>query len=152
MKVKLPQMRWYGDIQTEITIPEDWEAEVVGTKGDELPAMTYHQMQEKVNKPVGSKTLRELAVGKHKAAIIFDDITRGTPIKELAHIVLEELHAAGMTKDNIIFICALGLHAAESRVDFEKNSEKILFGNTMCLTTILLLTSNMWVRLPQVHL
>lgn len=120
MKVKLPQMRWYGDIQTEITIPENWEAEVVGTKGDELPAMTYEQMKEKVANPVGSKTIREMAEGKHKAAIIFDDITRGTPTKELAHIVLEELHTAGMTKDNIVFICALGMHGAESRIDFEK--------------------------------
>ena len=120
MKVTLPQQRWYGDIQTEITIPENWETEVVGTKGDELPALTYQQMKEKVDKPVGTKTIKELAEGKKKAAIIFDDITRGTPIKELAHIVLEELHAAGMTKDNIIFVCALGMHGAESRIDFEK--------------------------------
>lgn len=120
MKIELPQMRWYGDIKTEIEFPESWNVSVVGTKGDELPPLTYEQMRDKINAPVGTKKIRELAEGKRKAVIIFDDITRGTPIKELAHIVLAELHAAGFTKDNIIFICALGLHAAESRIDFAK--------------------------------
>lgn len=120
MKIKLPQMRWYGDIEIEITIPDTWKTEVVGTKGDELSALTYQQLKKKIDTPIGSKTIRELAVGKKKAVIIFDDITRGTPVKELAHIVLEELHAGGMKKENIVFVCALGLHAPETRADFAK--------------------------------
>ena len=118
MKLSLPQNMWQGSAPIEIELPDDWEVEVHGIQADLLPELTKEQMRDKINHPFGLPPLRELARGRERAVIVFDDISRATPTKVLAEIVLEELHAAGMQKDQICFICALGCHGAHSRQDF----------------------------------
>jgi len=56
--------------------------------------------------------LRELAAGKKRVVITFDDLERPTPAHEIAPLVLEELKAAGVADENILFLAALGTHRA----------------------------------------
>jgi nickel-dependent lactate racemase len=65
-------------------------------------------------------TLEELAGGKKQAVIVFDDMTRPTPVKDIAPTILEILHRAGMKKDQIRFIWALGTHAAYDMIHARK--------------------------------
>ena len=102
----------------EISLPEDWDVDYVGMPGDTEPALTTEQLREKICHPLNSETIRELARKGRQAVILFDDLSRGTPCREIAHIVLEELLAGGMEKKNIRFICALGSHAPLTRADF----------------------------------
>jgi len=118
MKHILQQNAWFGNEPCEIELPDNWDITVHGIKGDNMPALTKEQIREKINKPYGMPTIRELAKGKEEVAIIFDDISRGTPTQIMAEVVLEELHGAGIKKENIRFICALGTHGAHSRVEF----------------------------------
>jgi len=120
MKLTLPQGRWYDEKPVDIDLPDTWEVEIANSKGDDLPGLSYAQLKERIDTPIGSPTVREMAYGKQKVCIIFDDITRGTPTKEIVHILLDEVLEAGVPKDKIIFVCALGLHGAESRIDFAK--------------------------------
>jgi lactate racemase len=53
-----------------------------------------------------------------KIGIAFDDISRATPAQALAEVVLSELYEAGIPKENIIFLCALGTHGVHTRLDF----------------------------------
>ena len=101
----------------DLTLPDDWSLEIHELGGDHFPPLTKDQMREKINNPIGSKTIREMAAGGHQAVIVFDDLSRGTKCKEIAEIVLEELLAGGIEKQNIRFICALGNHGALNRVD-----------------------------------
>ena len=101
----------------DLTRPDDWSLEIHELGGDHFPPLTKDQMREKINNPIGSKTIREMAAGGHQAVIVFDDLSRGTKCKEIAEIVLEELLAGGIEKQNIRFICALGNHGALNRVD-----------------------------------
>ena len=89
-------------------------------EGDSYPALSYEELKAKIDSPIGSEPIYEMAKGKKSACIVFDDNTRPTPIKEMAHIVLEELLEAGVPKDRIIFICALGCHGTCELDDFVK--------------------------------
>ncbi|MDR2095320.1 MAG: lactate racemase domain-containing protein [Treponema sp.] len=118
MDFVLQQNSWAGFEPVTITLPDDWNIEYHGIEADEWPALDKKEIQNRINAPYGSKTLREMAQGKNQAVIVFDDITRGTPVQIIAEIVLEELHQAGFRKDQIRFICATGLHGAHTIADF----------------------------------
>jgi lactate racemase len=88
--------------------------------GHSVPELTPAQMQAALAKPLNTKKLRELAVGKKQVAILFDDISRPTPIHSILPHVLKELHEAGIPDTSIRFICATGCHGAHSYQDFER--------------------------------
>lgn len=126
MEITLQQNAWQGFRPVTIRLPDHWEVEYHGIPGDDLPPMTKEQIKEKLNRPYGMKPLRELARGRKEVAIVFDDITRGTPTQIMAEAVLEELHAAGIQREQIRFLCALGTHGAHTRRDFvQKLGEEI---------------------------
>ena len=105
----------YGE-PLELTLPDDWDVSFNELGGDHMPPMTIEQMRERILNPIGMEPIRTLASRGHQAVIVFDDLSRATPIKEIAEIVLEELLAGGIEKQNIRFICALGTHGALDRV------------------------------------
>ncbi len=118
MKFQLSQNNWQGFEPVEIELPDDWDVEYYGVPGDLLPALTREQLREKINSPYGTETIYEQAKNAKEVCIVFDDISRGTPVKPIAEIVVEELKRAGIRDENIRFICALGTHGAHNRIDF----------------------------------
>ena len=118
MKFTLNQNIWFGNEPVEIDVPDEWDVSFHTIPGDELPGLTVSQIREKLQKPYGMKPLSELARGKKKVCIVFDDLTRPTPARPMAQAVLEELFDAGVDKESIVFLCALGTHGALNRLDF----------------------------------
>lgn len=117
-KITLQQNALQGNAPVEIQFPDDWEVEYHALPGDSAPPLTKTQIMAALDNPHGMKPLRELAVGRKEAIIVFDDNSRGTPVRPVAQAVLEILHGAGFTKDRIQFLCALGTHGANNRRDF----------------------------------
>jgi hypothetical protein len=54
--------------------------------------------------------LREMARGKRRVVILFDDLSRWTPAYRLAPAVLEVLHRSGVGESEIRFLAAIGSH------------------------------------------
>jgi len=120
MKINLPELLWYGNTTFDIELPDHWNTVVCPMNGFDSKPMTTMEMASSIKNPINSKSIRELAIGKKTAAIVFDDMTRPTRISELAPIVIEELVAGGISEDNIIFVCALGTHGALTQNEFRK--------------------------------
>lgn len=118
MKFTLAQNRWHGEAPVEIDVPDNWKVNYADMGGDHMPAMTYEQILNKVQHPTGSPTLRELAGQRHKAIILFENMSRGADVKSMAHAVLEELLSGGMKKENIVFMCACATHGPLDQDDF----------------------------------
>jgi hypothetical protein len=59
--------------------------------------------------------LRELARGKRRVVILFDDLSRWTPAFRLAPPVLELLHRSGVEDSGIHFLAAIGSHRLMGR-------------------------------------
>ncbi len=60
--------------------------------------------------PIGTASLKEIASHGKKAAVIVDDLSRPTPAALIIPFVIEELLSAGIAKQDIVIIMALGSH------------------------------------------
>lgn len=118
--IRVPQLAFFGDSDLELELPESWDVIVRPMPGHDLPPLTDDEIRAALADPIGAPRLRDLARGKREAVIIFDDMSRPTPVDRLWPFVVEELHAAGLEDRNVRMIVGLGLHAAHTREDFRR--------------------------------
>lgn len=118
--VSVPSRLWYENEERKLTFPDRWEVDNLTSPGFEKPAIASEEIREKIKNPIEGPTLEELAKGKNQAVIVFDDMTRPTPVKDIAPHVIESLHKAGMKKDQIRFIWALGSHGPYDMINARK--------------------------------
>ena len=109
-KISIPSRLWYENKEWELTLPDRWEVDNLSPPGFDKPKLAPEQIRKNIDHPIEGPTLKEMAKGKKQAVIVFDDMTRPTPVKEIAPYILESLHRAGMKKEQIRFIWALGSH------------------------------------------
>lgn len=116
----LPNLLWYGNQPREICFPDAWEVDFLEPPGFKKPGLSREGMERALSEPIGSPTLEELARQAREVVVVFDDITRPTPVKDVLPSVLEALRSAGIPDENVRFIPALGMHGAMTNVDFRK--------------------------------
>ncbi len=119
-KISIPSRLWYENKEWELTFPDRWQVDNLNPPGFEKPKLAPEQIREKIFHPIEGPTLEEMAKGKKQAVIVFDDMTRPTPVKEVAPYVLESLHRGGLKDDQIRFIWALGTHGAYDMINARK--------------------------------
>jgi nickel-dependent lactate racemase len=119
-RISLPSLLWYGNEPREITFPERWQVDLLEPPGFRKPEITEEEMARAFAYPIGSPTMEELAVGANEVVIVFDDITRPTPVSKILPFVLRPLEKAGVPDSNIRFIPALGTHGAMNNIDYRK--------------------------------
>ena len=119
-KVSIPSRLWYENREWELIFPDRWQVDNLNSPGFDKPGLSAAQIRERIERPVAGPALGDLAAGKKQAVIVFDDMTRPTPVKEIAPAILEILRSAGMRKDQIRFIWALGTHAAYDMINARK--------------------------------
>ena len=118
--ISVPCRLWYENREKELSFPDRWQVENLTSPGLEKPGLSPAAIRERIERPVDGPSLEELARGKKQAVIVFDDMTRPTPVRDAAPYVLEALHRAGMKKDQIRFIWALGTHGAYDMIAARK--------------------------------
>jgi len=110
MRVGVRTYGWYGDTVLNLIFPDRWNVSVQRMAGHSAPSLTKDQIRRRVAKPVGSRTLRDLAKDRMECVIIVDDLTRPTKASQILPSILQELHDAGLENDHIRFVMALGAH------------------------------------------
>jgi lactate racemase len=84
--------------------------------------------------PVGLPRLSELARGKRQVALVIDDASRPTPIRQVLPAVLDELGMAGITPEQICLVPAPGVHRAMTEGEVAERTGLPGMGG-MCLVT-----------------
>jgi len=100
----------FGDIEEELAFPDTWELQVLRMKGHGQKGLTKSQIRRKLDDPIDTPPLREIAAGKKTAVITFDDLTRPTPIQAVLRMLVDDLRAAGIQDHNIVFLTSYGTH------------------------------------------
>jgi nickel-dependent lactate racemase len=118
--ISIPSRRWHENRERTLTFPDRWNVDNLTSPGFDKPGLSPAEIKEKIEHPLGGSTLEEMARGKRQAVIIFDDMTRPTPVKAVVPYVLESLHRAGMSKEQIRFIWSLGAHGAYDMINARK--------------------------------
>jgi nickel-dependent lactate racemase len=119
-KISIPSRLWYENVEWDLVFPDGWEVDNLNPPGFEKPGLTAAQIKEKIDQPIDGPQLADIASGKKQAAIVFDDMTRPTPVKDIAPHIVDTLHRVGMRKDQIRFIWSLGAHAAYDMINARK--------------------------------
>lgn len=98
--VSVPSRLWYENIERVLTFPDRWEVDNLISPGLEKPALSPDEIERKIGSPIEGPTLEEPASGRKEAAIVFDDMSRPTPVKDVAPFVLDALRRAGIGNDH----------------------------------------------------
>ncbi len=120
IKIKVPAHEWYGWNSQELAFPESWTVKEQRMSGHSSKSLSHQEIVGKLQNPVGTSTLSEIARGKRRCAIIFDDLTRPTKIWQMLPALLDELHQGGLSDDEIVFVMATGAHSGRMLSDFQK--------------------------------
>jgi nickel-dependent lactate racemase len=108
---------YIGEQQERLDFPKDWQVDVMRLAGEGRPTLSPEQIIQKLRSPIGTKQLRDIAAGKKSAVVTFDDLSRPTPVHLIAEHVANELNAAGIDDDHILFICAIGSHQSMTHME-----------------------------------
>lgn len=111
---------FFGKNGIEVEVPAGFACQEVRSRKtvaveDELAAV-HHALDH----PIACEPLVELARGKRTAAISVCDITRPAPNRITLPPLLNRLHAAGITQQNIRILIATGLHRAATPEEIDR--------------------------------
>ena len=109
----------FGKGELEVSVPDRFQCyEVRSRKAVAVPDETA-AVESALDHPIACEPLVDLASGKKTAAISVCDITRPAPNRITLPPLLVRLHAAGVTKDNLIILIATGLHRAATKEEVD---------------------------------
>jgi nickel-dependent lactate racemase len=135
--MEIPAWEFFGWMPEKLSFPDNWEIIERRMKGHSSPVLTTDKIRDKLRNPVGTPPLKELAEGKNRCIIIFDDMTRPTKQYQILPTLLKELHDGGLDDSDIAFMMATGAHHGRLLFDFQKKlgeeiPEKYLIFNHCC--------------------
>lgn len=109
------QIPWGTETLT-LQLPEHWH--LVGIlEPSSLPPVkdVRQEILRALGEPEGMERLQGLVKPGTRVALVVDDISRPTPVCQIAPLVVAELDAAGVRREDIHIIPALGLHRPMTR-------------------------------------
>lgn len=83
-----------------VLTPNDVKKDLIGEE----------EVRRALKAPIGSPMLRDIVKPGEKIAVVTSDITRPVPTYKIMPAVLDELYAAGVRKEDITLVFALGSH------------------------------------------
>jgi nickel-dependent lactate racemase len=111
MKVQLK----YGRQGLTVDLPDS--VEVLATRFVPGLADEPGVIREALSDPIDSPPLKSLVKPGYRVVVVHTDITRATPNDRLLPVLLDELHQAGITADEITLLNGLGTHRPQTEAE-----------------------------------
>ncbi|NIS69845.1 MAG: nickel-dependent lactate racemase [Proteobacteria bacterium] len=98
--------------KVEFDVPPGWEilCQSLPRRETVSERSTEQLAKGSLENPIGSKRIQDLANPTSSVAIMVDDDTRPTPVREVLPVVLKVLEDAKVPRENIDIIIAVGTH------------------------------------------
>src|SRR4030042_6094167 len=98
-----------GDLQ--VSLPANWEVKhTIFKEARPVRAGLQEMMMQALSNPVGSPKLEDLLKATSKVAIVVEDLTRHTPVRDLLPGLLELIEGKGVPKVNVTVVIGTGTH------------------------------------------
>ena len=110
----------FGSTPQNLTVPDANVMGVLTPNSVEITSSGQPEVIRALNEPIGTRKLSELAAGKKKVAIVSSDITRPMPTWVALPPVLDELDRAGVRREDVTVVLALGSHRAHTEAEKKK--------------------------------
>jgi len=131
-EIVVPDLQWYGDEPLTLTFPDHWDVRRCRMACEGQPALSERQIRTAIETPLGTEPLSKLAGDADEVVILIDDMTRPTKSHHYVNPILDILHGAGVSKDNVRFIMAPGSHGTFARTDFVKKLGEEVVAEYQC--------------------
>ena len=127
MKVKLA----YGRDGLTVDLPD--HTDIVAAPA--LPGITGAKaaLLQALRRPIGSPPLAALVQAGNKVVIVHSDITRATPNHLILPVLLAELEASGVRREDITLLNGLGTHRAQTEAEMRALLGDGVYDNYRCL-------------------
>jgi nickel-dependent lactate racemase len=114
-----------GDLQ--VSLPSNWEVKhTIFKEAHPVRAGRQEMMIQALSKPIGAPKLEDLLKATSKVAIVVDDLTRHTPVKDLLPGLLEVIENKGVPKKNVTIVIGTGTHRPMDEKELsERLGEKV---------------------------
>lgn len=122
--VVIPTHEFAGEIDERLDFPAAWDVNVMKMRGHDAPVLTASEIRQQLDQPIGTRPLREIAAGRKTVVVTFDDLTRTTPTYTVTPWMIEELKAAGIADENILFLGSFGTHRCMTALEVQKKLGK----------------------------
>ncbi len=101
----------YGDDLIPLEFPEGWEIRRVDMACKGTPPMSDEMIREALDSTLGAPSISEQARGKRgRIVVTCDDLSRPTPAYRVFPFIVEQLHEAGVSDDQIFVLGSFGCH------------------------------------------
>lgn len=110
MNISLP----YGRTTVTFPLPDTCRVHVYAP-ADLPPVEAATAFRRAVHSPVGSPPLHSLVTPGQTACVVIDDLTRPAPTAEMLRVLLTELETGGVSRRDVLVLCAVGLHRPLTR-------------------------------------
>jgi len=111
---------WNNEREIELDFPHDWDVTECHMSGYKFPALAEADIQDAFENPIGTPSIRDLAKGKQRVVILFDDLARPTQTDKLLPFVIRELRDGGIRDEQISLVCGYGCHRPLTRDEMIK--------------------------------
>jgi len=90
------------------------------------------EVRRAMSEPIGTKRLCEIVAPGETVAIVTSDITRPVPTYKIMPALLDELYAAGVRREDITLVFALGSHRSHTAQEQERLAGARAFSEILC--------------------
>ncbi|MGM9521484.1 MAG: nickel-dependent lactate racemase [Oscillospiraceae bacterium] len=91
------------------------------------------EVRRALSEPIGTPRLRDIVMPGEKIAIVTSDITRPMPTYTVMPPLLEELYSAGISKEDITLVFALGSHRRHTQEEQRHLAGEFAFSQIRCV-------------------
>ena len=123
----------FGKIGLPVELPSGYDYRLLEARSARPVPNENEAIAAALDSPVGTRPLKDLAVGKNTAAISVCDITRPVPNRLILPHVLDRLETTGISRDNITILIATGLHRPATDAEIAEIIGPDLFGKIRVL-------------------
>ncbi len=110
----------FGTIKQQVEIPDKNIIGILEPNKVDVKSIGAEEVLRAIRSPLGTGTLNEIVKPGEKIVVITSDITRPLPSYIIMPVLLDELYAAGIKKEDIALVFALGSHRKHSREEIKK--------------------------------
>jgi len=121
----------YGKKGLDIEVPD--HAAVIEPKYIKGIPDEQAGLLDALRNPINSPPLRDIAKAGQTVAIVHTDITRATPNERILPPVLSELESAGIKREDIVLINALGTHRPQTEEELKSMLSEDIVANYQCI-------------------
>jgi len=123
MKIEVP----YGKSKVSFTLEKRRVLGIISPHEIRSSPSPVRELQKSLSRPIDSPKMETFCSRGKSVAIAVDDITRITPTHVLLPTILRKLQKAGIRRDDITIIVALGTHRAMSESEMKmKYGERVV--------------------------